>query len=791
MIMKKEGILFIAFVILFIFIVSITSAEASIFIGQPLSLYNLGQDFSVTTKLLSAEDFRGFVKLKLICTQEKPIEQLIYFSPLTLTKNQEKQFTVSFQIMNKGICYLEGSLENIRNEVVEQQKTNSFTSSDLINVVLNTNDIYFSPDEELQVSGTAVKANGINADGVADLIIESIGAPVQINQTNQSQWNQTQGNETNQTTLLNPFKTVVSFSVLKGSYNFKFKIPKDMPPGKKKITINIKDIYGNTGAATSEIEIAAIPTEISIEVLGNASVSNNSFMPGDVITIKPTLYDQASQIMFRNVSLKIKNNEKTVLEQLIASGQATIYRFEKNANPGEYLIEASTEKIKAEKKIYILEVKEVKITLEGNTLHIVNVGNVPYHDSIEVSFKINESVEKKIVDINLDVGQETFIKLEAPAGEYEVGVSGTAIHETLKFDGVPLSGGVVAAVELKKGNNIKETLFWIFLILILILITVFIIKKVKNRKKRPFCVEKKEENQLKSSKTATKLGFLEQYEKDNKVIETKSGDIEMMSDKNKRILAQEKILLSSSKDDFNTALKKIFLKNSIRTGVKSIEPTFLFGNKRDITILFLKIGGIEKLETLRKNAPETFEKILNEYFSIIIDKIKSHQGVADIYNDTILIMFNAIQQYSHGISAVKTATEIRDETFKFNESYKAYVDFSISAGIHTGSAIIGSIKEDKILKYFPLEDTTFISKKLQERASSNEILLTDSTFKRIGNSLDVKKVSPLILAQNKAMDIYAIEQMSLRTKYKDYISKFSREYKSSVLASGKNPYTSL
>ncbi len=802
--MKKAGV-FVILTALF-FLALIGTAEASIFMDQPLSLYNLGQDISLTTKLMSTTDFKGYVKLKIVCTQDKPLEQLIYFSPLTLDKNVQKQFTVSFQIMNKGSCYFESSLENIKHETVETQKTTTFSSSDLINVKMELNKLFFLPGEELQVKGTAVKANGELLNGFAKLTIE---IPMQLPPANQT--NQTQGNQTNQTQPIQPVQNlVVSFSIVKGAYDYKLKIPQDVLPGAKKVSLSVEDGFGNLGSSVSTITIAQVPTRLIVETLNNTGSNPDLFLPDSIVTINSVLYDQASQIMLKNISLKIEKKNKVLLEQFITSNSQTIYRFEKNAEPGDYKVKAYSDGLTAEKLIYVAEVKEVNITLNGDTLHAINTGNVPYREPLEVSFTIDGKTETKIVDLNLDVGQEIFIKLEAPPGDYQVAVAGTGIQQTLKFDGVPLSGNVVTNLELtdSKGNKVMSWgwVIWVLVAAALFFIVFFfVVPKIKKRRAKSklskFSVTNKNANFIENEKNMAKpadanakpekISKMSQLQSaqlnmmktldDKEKIETKSGDISIISDRDKERITKEKLLLNSSQDEFSNAVKKIFLAHSIKTGVKSIEPALIFGEKRPITTLFLRINGLrtQEMNNLRKQSPATFEKLLNEYFSTIVDKIKSYQGVASLYNNVVLVIFNAIKQYSHDTSAVKVASDLRDETFKFSERNKNLLPqpFSISAGISTGDAVLSSITSDKTLKYLPLEDTNLISKKLEEKAISNEILLSEKTYERIKGSIDAKKAQPLFLTQNKAIDSYSIEQMTLRAKYKDYMDKFTQKEK--------------
>lgn len=351
----------------------------------------------------------------------------------------------------------------------------------MINVQLGFNKVFFIPGEELEIKGSAIKANGVAVDGFATAIIEIPGA--MINNTIQNQTNQTQQNQTIiNNTGNNNSNIVLSFSVLKGDYNYKFKFAKDIAPGAKKISIKIEDSYGNQGAASGIIDMAAVPTKLVLETAGGSKENNNLFYPDTVISIKAILLDQASQIMDGNLSLKIQKG-KVLLQQLLKSNETTIYRFEKTAAPGDYEIKIYGEGLETRKTIYMAELKEINITLENDTLHVVNVGNVAYKEPLQVTFTSGDKTETKVVDLNLDIGQEVFIKLEAPAGDYNVDVAGTGIHQTLKFEGVPLTGDVIATLKLgKEQGNFKDIFIFILVALIIVVGAIFFVHERKKRK---------------------------------------------------------------------------------------------------------------------------------------------------------------------------------------------------------------------------------------------------------------------------------------------------------------------
>jgi class 3 adenylate cyclase len=737
--MKKKVIIPL---FLLIFLCLFPLVNAKIFFEQPSNLYSLGQKLTMTTKLLYDEDFNGYTGLDLICKEgQEEIKQTVYFSPINLKKNKEKQFIVSFQVMKIGQCYFQGKLEDIRRKIIEIEQTSEFTVSNLIEIELEFNKLFFMPGDEIEIKGTAVKENGGVVDGFITGFIE-LNNQV-INQTNQTQ--------TNQTNL------TFSFSVINGKYNYKLKFSKDILPGDKKVSIKIEDEYGNEGYESREITIAIVPTELVLEIYSGTENNSEIIMPGKTITIKSFLLDQAGQIMEKNISLSISDSKKVLLEQFVQSGENITYTFKKNEKPGEYNIKTYGVGLETEKTIYLSEIKEIDIELENDTLHITNIGNVPYKEAIEITFTKDGVDEIKIIDLNLDVGQDIYIKLVAPSGEYEVSISGPreTLQETLTFRGVPLTGEVVATVELEKENSSFPTFLIIILVAIIIFLgLLYVISEKRRRKYKGFTKTEKQKEIKKEKFTKAK----------NK------GD-------QKLNLIQEKSMFSQKQDDFNLSVKRIFQKHSQRIGINEIIPKLIFGNKRPITTMFMRIDGLDSLRRLNNESPTTFESILNDYFSRIIDIIRTYQGIAEIYENTIFVMFNVIKQYSHDMAAIKTASDIRNETARFNERYKPLAKFYVASGINTGTAMVSTIGEDRTLKYLSLNNTTQIAKELEKKANSNNILISQNTYSRLKNSINARKIDPLLLNNKESIETYNLEQLSLRDKYKDRIDKVVRDFK--------------
>ncbi|MEM4152775.1 MAG: adenylate/guanylate cyclase domain-containing protein [Candidatus Pacearchaeota archaeon] len=691
--------IFIIFVFAFILLVS--NSSATIISSEINSIYNLGDNIHVESKISKEAVFEGFFKVILNCNGK---ETLMYFSPIILEKNKEKTITIDFPVTITGSCYIKSIIEDKQNTAIEEAKTGNFILSNKINVNTEINKKEFKPEENLQITGNAVKENGKEVNGVAIIYFN--------------------GKE-------------YSISVSRGKFSFSYKFDTAVEPGDKTITIKVKDDNNNFGEAVATIKIEAIPTTLIIET------NNESFVPDSILLITPKLLDQAKNIMTATINVKLIRQtsplkSETLIEELVKSGDSTMFRFTKFHQPGTYVIEASWQNFKEKKTAILTEYKKINVSLEDDILYITNIGNVPFKRKIEISFLIQDQEIKKIMELDLKVGESKRYKLEAPQGTYDIKIN--TGDETLTFSRIPLTGSVVATIDLEKKSNIENNFLFIILIIMMALIIVFlVVRKITEKQK---------------------------IKKEMKIVKEKISKTNLPS----HIFIGRIDQFSPEEND----IKKYFEKYSRKLHANKIISVPVYGTKQEITALILEFQGFEKLKELKKKNASLYGNILDEYFANIIERIKENQGVASLYGNELIILFNIVKQYRHDLGAIKTAEAIRQITNELNNLLAAKgfeYGLAIKAGINTGMANVTSIQNNEV-KYTSIGDTTSLAKALKERAIANEILMTETIYQRVANVIKAKKIMPYHLNEQDAINIYSLESsLNFREKHEWYVKR--------------------
>ncbi|MCL6500560.1 MAG: adenylate/guanylate cyclase domain-containing protein [Candidatus Pacearchaeota archaeon] len=487
-------------------------------------------------------------------------------------------------------------------------------------------------------------------------------------------------------------------------------------------------------AATASLGMAK---EIVIEI------NKEYFVPGEVLMITPKIVD-GSDIAEGAVSVRLSSRERrfpffykeTVLvEEVVQSGKDTLYRFVRGTLPGEYIIEATAEsgKLSAKRTVTVEEFEKLGFNLEEGILKITNEGNVPYKKAIEIEFRIHDQITKKKVALDLDVGEVQEFKLEAPKGTYDLAFISS--KETFEIVDVPLTGNIVATIELETPKQPMNN--WILAMVLLIIAAFLLVLYIKQKQER----------------------------------KPKAKEHREIINVDKR-MAGEQVILKPT-ENVSNEIKVAFNRHASKLAARAIIPSLVYGTKQEISVLMMPIHGFGQFNELRKKDPVAFSKIFDRYFEAVIEKIRSHQGVADLYGNNLIVFFNVIKSYRHDVAAVRTAEEIREITNAFNASIKGLnAALSIKAGINTGFAVVSSIGEDKTIKYTSIGNTMSLAKALTNKALAGEILIPENVYERVSGVVNAKKIMPLYLTDTEAIEVYSIkEAKEMREKHEWFVKR--------------------
>jgi class 3 adenylate cyclase len=777
MIPKKIVIFLLAFII-FLSLFTITNAKIVTSVLQ--EQYNLGEEINQNIKVITVENFKGFIRTTLDCENQ---QTLLFYFPVSLEANKEKVFSFSFQAKSPGKCFILTVLEQDDSKI-EEYKSSTFIITDKINIQLTLNKQYFLPEEQLKITGTATMANGKSFSGAATITVD--------NQT---------------------YSTVVS----RGFFSQTVLLSKTIAPGKQPVSIVLNDDENNIGLTSVNFEVGIVKS--GLEITTNKEI----IFPGELLLIKTSLLDQAGNTIPENISLKLIRIDNLVLgfqkrvfliEGVVLSGSETRYKFPEDALPQDYLIEISSSGFSAEKTISVPAVESISYDLidssSGPTLIIKNTGNVKYQKPLEINLVLEEIAIKKIIDLDLDVGEEKTYPLnkineKRPEGYYDLDIQSG--NDTKNFSNVPITAKVSGSIVLSEG---KQKNFWIYpLVLIILLAIVLIIirrdfflsifKSFKSKPKRRIQVNRvygfevdREERPLipvkeshKKHMSPAKEAYLSssrysssphsRVTPSNKssresFISSKSSPSNSSKEKNmkfseltKRHYEQKKEIAASQDARMflskSSTLKEVFDKHASSLAAFRIMPTTVSGQKREVSVLMARISGLNSLMNIKNADTFLFNELANSYMSKIVRVVSQNSGVAELYDSNLVVFFNVTPTANHSMLAVKTAQGIVSATNEMNKELAVKgqpFQLSVSIGVHTGPVVANNIGLDKTLKYSPLSGTTSIAKALERKAFTNEIVVSQSVFNNLNNAVNTKKTTP-VMSEVGAMNSYLVK----------------------------------
>lgn len=517
-------------VVLGIFMISFLSASV-VFDIQPNAVYNKGDKVEISINIFPEPEFNEVVSVFLVCGS---VESEVYKEFISTTDKVEKDLEIPLLTPLIGDSY--GNCKfNVKAGDSISEDSESFEISKLINLEFLDWGETFDPGVPIEISGSAVKDNGKNANGIYEIQIENL---------------------------------FFSGEVLNGEIDVLFTIPENFPAGEHKVNLSIfeKDSKGeilNSGNKISFLEINQIPKSIEIVL------DEREIMPGNDIKGKVVLHDQTGQnIEDEEVYIALKYSDGKILQKFILkTGEDFIYSIIRNETPSILQISVYSGEIINHEEVKILENKEISSEIVENILILTNVGNVFYNDTLLVLIG-----EKNVsLPLLLKIGESAKYKLSAPDGNYEVYVNGVK-------NNVFLSGN---AIDVRKvleeySFNFLSLVIWILALLILSFGSYTLFKK--SRKKSTYGKVVKV-NPNKSKKVTLEKGY------DGKTSVVKSSSKNHSVQKSELLVGSEAIV-PSKRSELSLSLsingKKqsatmgcIYLRNypEISSGVGGVKET--------------------------------------------------------------------------------------------------------------------------------------------------------------------------------------------------------------------------
>ncbi|MEZ4516504.1 MAG: adenylate/guanylate cyclase domain-containing protein [Chloroflexota bacterium] len=166
--------------------------------------------------------------------------------------------------------------------------------------------------------------------------------------------------------------------------------------------------------------------------------------------------------------------------------------------------------------------------------------------------------------------------------------------------------------------------------------------------------------------------------------------------------------------------------------------------RRDVTVLF---ADIRRFSTLGEHLePEELIHLANGFFAEAVTAIADYQGLIDKFvGDAVMALFNTPlnPQEDHVSQAVRAALLIRENVIRFRSSLPVETQLHFGIGIHTGEVVVGNVGSQQRKDYSAIGDVVNLTKRLQEMAGYDEILLSRTVFDAVKSWVTAEPLDPV------------------------------------------------
>jgi adenylate cyclase len=209
---------------------------------------------------------------------------------------------------------------------------------------------------------------------------------------------------------------------------------------------------------------------------------------------------------------------------------------------------------------------------------------------------------------------------------------------------------------------------------------------------------------------------------------------------------------------------------SPHTIVERLNPlldAFLFERQpikaAEATILIADIRGFTGLtETL---PPETIIRLLNRYFTKMVELVHAHGGVVDKFmGDAVLALFGEpTGRPDHLHSALLCAVAMQRAMLEVNRESQEVGDPSLYAGIavNSGRVMAGSFGSPQHNEYTVIGDAVNLASRMEGYSLRGQVLLSDTSYEHARDYVEVGSANSLFV-KGKAREITLYEILAVK-----------------------------
>jgi PAS domain S-box-containing protein len=206
---------------------------------------------------------------------------------------------------------------------------------------------------------------------------------------------------------------------------------------------------------------------------------------------------------------------------------------------------------------------------------------------------------------------------------------------------------------------------------------------------------------------------------------------------------------------------KRYLPTELVDSFADLQELRLGGERAEVTILFADIRGFTSFS--ERNDPEQVVETINNYYEHITRIIRENQGIVDKYEgDAVMAHYGTplLPIEDHAWKAVLTAWQSRLAIRAYHEQIDPADRLYLKFGINTGEAVAGNVGGHEQMDYTLIGDAVNISRRLQQNATGDRILLGADTYDLVRDKVRVKQLDPMPVKGREALvEVYEVTDL--------------------------------
>jgi PAS domain S-box-containing protein len=197
---------------------------------------------------------------------------------------------------------------------------------------------------------------------------------------------------------------------------------------------------------------------------------------------------------------------------------------------------------------------------------------------------------------------------------------------------------------------------------------------------------------------------------------------------------------------------KRYLPAELVDSLADLQELRLGGTREVVTILFADIRGFTSYS--ERHDPVQVVETINGYYAYITRIIRENDGIVDKYEgDAVVAHYGTPLRpiEDHAWKAVRTAWKSRQAIRVYHQTTPPEERLYLKFGINTGEAVAGNVGGEEQMDYTLIGDAVNLSRRLQENAEGDQILLGENTYQLVKDRVRVNRLPPLQVKGREAL----------------------------------------